>query len=174
MILLREKTTEIIQSSVCNIKTDSNFFSTIAGSRTLAMLASFEEGRVVIKSIIARRVPINIFSYARTGSQEIPDEGPDKNMLDEMAYRSSPAKNFSKCVPNTKIIASKENVLTVLIDELSHDLYTLLFNCILTDSKKLGPGCLSSLTDALLYLQVRGNYSKFSLLKKRGRRYRIL
>ncbi|GAA5803910.1 hypothetical protein HPULCUR_009395 [Helicostylum pulchrum] len=129
LIFLREKTIKIIQSAVCNIKTDSNFFSTIAGSRTLAMLASFEEGRVVIKSIMARRVPINIFSYARTRPEKIQDEvrnvdrscttgtfsesnTPDLK-YDEMFYRSSPPKNFSKDIHDTKMIASKENVLTL-------------------------------------------------------------
>ncbi|KAG2230888.1 hypothetical protein INT48_003337 [Thamnidium elegans] len=174
LILLQEKTNKIIESAVCNIKPDSNFFSTIAGSRTLAMLASFKEGRVVIKSIMARRVPISIFGYARTRPKKDQDEllnihrscttdtFSESNMPDptseEIFYRSSPRRNVSKNIHKTKMIASKENVLTVLIDEQIHDLYTLIFNCILADSRKLGPGCLSSLTDALLYLQGRGNY----------------
>lgn len=174
-------------TAVAHIDERSNFFSTIAGSRTLAMLASFEDGRSIIKRIVAKKVPISIFSYPRSISQmmkndnntdedqeEDADEKEDTNKLTAeitnnsnyssnnyqssvVTYRSSEAKKgaVEKCT--FKTIATNENVLTVLIDELEYKLYKLLFNRILSDSKELGPGCLSALTDALLFLQEEGN-----------------
>ncbi|KAI7895120.1 uncharacterized protein EV154DRAFT_33959 [Mucor mucedo] len=63
--MLLSKTEAIIKSAVKDIHKESNFFSTISGSRTLAMLASFESGREIIKLIIAKELPISIFSDPR-------------------------------------------------------------------------------------------------------------
>lgn len=193
---LRKKTYLIIEKAISDIKDDSNFFSTIAGSRTLAMLASFEDGRKVISLIVARKVPISIFSYARSQS-EIDRNNPPKNYENKddvftpkprgeiktesnmpntkikniIFYRSSTSKPPYRRGLNITVIAPNENVLTVLIDELNYDWFKFLFNRILLDSGKIGPGCLSSLTDALLYLEEGRRHSK-SIIKKNG--YRIL
>lgn len=174
-----------------NIDVQFNFFSTIAGSRTLAMLASFKLGREIIKEIVVQSIPISIFSYSKTISRspkfEDYNDREDQKRLERYAKNKPNARrNFNDTDSGThqalqipvssyrdslprpctfkedenSSIASNENVLTVLIEELSYDMYQLLFNRILSDSKKLGPGCLSSLTDALLLLQAEGNIGK--------------
>ncbi|KAI7895161.1 uncharacterized protein EV154DRAFT_496092 [Mucor mucedo] len=182
--ILCKKTEHLVKTAIKNIDKESNFFSTIAGSRTLAMLASFEMGKEIIKLIVIQPIPISIFSYAKPIPEifETPDDYDDRERLKtsrmnapsirnfngtdsgtnsisvnyKMAYRDSPPR-FNKHVQNNQSMVSNENVLTVLIEDLSYEMYQLLFNRILADSKKLGPGCLSSLTDALLLLQVEGN-----------------
>ncbi|KAG2233522.1 hypothetical protein INT48_003393 [Thamnidium elegans] len=179
--IIREKTSELIKSSISDIKNDCHFFSTINGSRTLAMLSSFEDGRNMIKIILASKAPISIFSYVRSQS-EIDRNNPPKrneyipgislskprqmanytreeesNMPDTtevgVYYRSSTCKPPYRKRTDTTIIAPNENALTVLIDEQSHDWYKLLFNRILLDSQSVGPSCFSALTDTLLYLE---------------------
>lgn len=203
MTTIRKKTEALIVTSLSNLDIESNYFSTIAGSRTLAMLASFKTGRRIIFMIVNQSIPISIFSYVRSQS-EINRSNPEETKEDrvereeyehslmtrtqsqrtegsslenslsndpgkynmptlypgELSYRSAPFKLAEETKTKNVIIASNENVLTVLIHELSYDLYKLLFNRILSDSKKLGPGCLSSLTDALLFLQEEGNSGK--------------
>ncbi|KAI9245390.1 hypothetical protein EDC94DRAFT_413682 [Helicostylum pulchrum] len=183
--ILRKQTNLIITKSIFNLEDDCNYFSTVAGSRTLAMLASFEDGRKVIRSIVSKKVPISIFSYPRSQS-EIDKNNPPKNYEENdeenddvppskpreinkakskiesnmpnteetgIFYRSSTSKPPYKKGLNTTVIAFNENVLTVLIDELNYDWFKFIFNRILSDSERVGPGCLSSLTDALLYLE---------------------
>lgn len=186
------KTESLIITAVKNIDVQFNFFSTIAGSRTLAMLASFKLGREIIKEIVVQSIPISIFSYPKTISRspkfEDYNDREDQKRLDKYAennkrnarrnfndtdsgthqaiqipvlsYRDSLPRSCTLKEDENSSIASNENVLTVLIEELSYDMYQLLFNRILSDSKKLGPGCLSSLTDALLLLQAEGNIGK--------------
>ncbi|KAI7892962.1 uncharacterized protein EV154DRAFT_503473 [Mucor mucedo] len=180
--MILRKTKELIESAVKDIDIESNFFSTIAGSRTLAMLASFKDGRQVIKSILEKEIPISIFSYARTIKKELPHK--DKESLRDkieslkellgikkagipapvtefrlasdsaaITYRSSDLNLIVQPPKNLDMIAGNENVLTVLIEELDHKLYKFLFDRILSDAKKLGPGCFFALTDALLFLQ---------------------
>lgn len=191
---LREKTNEIIQSTISDIKDDCNFFVTFSGSRMIAMLASFEEGRTVIKSILATKVPISIFSYTSPRSElerrksttffesifktapVITEPAIDTrtvyNMPDTtkegLFHRSSQRKlqhgNDRSCIS----IASNENILTVLIDQLKYDLYNLLFNRILLDSTGIGAGCFAALTDTLLYLEEGGKHSK-SIIDKTKR-----
>ncbi|KAI8887137.1 hypothetical protein K501DRAFT_307808 [Backusella circina FSU 941] len=49
-----------------DLKKTVKFFTTVSGSRTLAMLASFPLGQNILKYIITTpRIPINIFSYAK-------------------------------------------------------------------------------------------------------------
>ncbi|KAG2206944.1 hypothetical protein INT47_008413 [Mucor saturninus] len=184
--MIFRKTNELIKSAVKDIDIESNFFSTIAGSRTLAMLASFKDGRQIIKSILEKEIPISIFSYARTIKKEtphkykeslrdnivnlrellgvketiIPTPGPEPQSASDseaMTYRSSELNLIVQTPKNLDMIAGKENVLTVLIEELDHKLYKFLFNRILSDAKKLGPGCFFALTDALLFLQEEDN-----------------
>lgn len=201
---MRKQTNSIITISIFNIDDNCTYFSTISGSRTLAMLASFEDGRKVIKTIVAKNVPISIFSYSRSQS-EIDKNNPPKNdeesgdvssskprgidkgkaksddstesnmpIIDETGifYRSSTSKPPYKKRLNTTVIAFNENVLTVLIDELNYDWFKFLFNRIISDSERVGPGCLSSLTDALLYLEEGRKHSKSTV--ENIYRYRIL
>lgn len=187
--MILRKTKELIESSVNDIDIESKFFSTIAGSRTLAMLASFKDGRQVIKSILEKEIPISIFSYARTIKKETPHKDKEslRNNIDNLkeilgvnkteipaprleppldsdsaaiTYRNSELNLIVQPPKNLDIIAGNENVLTVLIEELDHKLYKFLFNRILSDAKKLGPGCFFALTDALLFLQEEDNTGK--------------
>lgn len=205
--MLLSKTEAIIKSAVEGIHKESNFFSTISGSRTLAMLASFDKGKEIIKLIIAKELPISIFSDPRSVNdvaieddekfwmdqkqkflkffakpekkdtstkQSVNDtpnssrfgpqsyhEEPAVSTVPKIEYRNSLVKAASKEKRANQSIAGNENVLTVLIEKLDYDLYKLIFNRILLDSKKLGPGCLSALTDALLFLQEMGNSGKY-------------
>lgn len=178
------KTESLIRSAVKNIDEESNFFSTIAGSRTLAMLASFKSGRDIIKLIVAEGIPISIFSYARTIAAQPKMDSDEKYMNEKkqalfkffgysakrnkkneheesfsnvLTYRSSDPNLLTEEPRKVDPIMGNENVLTVLIETLNYDMYSLLFNRILSDAKRLGPGCLSALTDALLFLQEEDN-----------------
>ncbi|GAA5803911.1 hypothetical protein HPULCUR_009396 [Helicostylum pulchrum] len=191
MAELRSKTLKLVKSAINKIYDNYNYFSTLSGSKTLVMLASFEEGREIIKLLLPQKVPIGIFSFhiplTEINDERLPefsiaieywkshysklkdkfgcnsenDTSTENNnesndsLKDKIIYRSSEEGSVSseKC----EIMATNENVLTVLIKESSYDLFKLLFNRILFDSKKLGPGCLSALTDALVFLQEEGN-----------------
>jgi hypothetical protein len=187
--MIYNKTKAIIDESITNINGKSNFFSTIAGSRTLAMLASFEDGRDIVKRILGMNIHISIFSYTRSIAEMTKNDPKDDDDEKEengngritrentiytshsnngqaqfsssISYRSSGIKDVSKY--ECKSIATSENVLTVLIDVLEYKLYKLLFNRILSDSKEIGPGCLSALTESLLFLQEEGNTGKCCL-----------
>ncbi|KAI9331985.1 hypothetical protein BD770DRAFT_416403 [Pilaira anomala] len=100
-----KKKLKLLNQPLENIDINSNFFSTISGSRTLAMLVFFSEGRRIIVLIVEKPVPISSFSYHRP----------------------------------------------------FYELFRLLFNRMLLDSKKLGPGCLSASTDALIFLPENGS-----------------
>lgn len=150
------------------------------------MLASFDKGKEIIKLIVIQPIPISIFSYVKPIQAIFEDEEDKKdtewlknrrshnndtdsdthiNDTDSgtheelLSYRNSPPRPHRHTEDNQSMV-SNENVLTVLIEDLSYELFQLLFNRILSDSKKLGPGCLSSLTDALLLLQEEGNVGK--------------
>lgn len=115
---------------------ESKYFTTISGSNTLAMLASFELGREIIFDIIeTEELPITLFSYVRSSS--------------------------SQAVPG-KTMDTSENALTILIEEFDYDLYELMFNRVILYSKQLGTGCFSAITDALIFLQERGNRGVFA------------
>lgn len=185
------KTESLIRSAVKNIDEESNFFSTIAGSRTLAMLASFKSGRDIIKLIVAEGIPISIFSYARTIAAQPKMDSDEKYMNEKkqalfkffgyaakrnkkneheesfsnvLTYRSSDPNLLTEEPRKVDPIVGNENVLTVLIETLNYDMYSLLFNRILSDAKRLGPGCLSALTDALLFLQEEDNAGNMLVL----------
>lgn len=124
-------------------KVNSNYFTTISGSSTLAMLASFDIGREILFDVLETdALPISLFSYVRHNART--------EQHDERKTR-------------------KENALTILIEKLEYDLYYLLFNRLILHSKKLGIGSFSALTDTLVFLQSRGAQGKFSVKKARGR-----
>jgi hypothetical protein len=61
------KTYEIVDD-LLQKKKSIQYFSTISGSNTMAMLASFPIGQEILKSIVQRSsIPINIFSYTMAG-----------------------------------------------------------------------------------------------------------
>ncbi|KAI8080376.1 hypothetical protein BDF21DRAFT_398982 [Thamnidium elegans] len=178
---LRSKTQGLITSALRGIGPKSTYFTNITGNKTLAMLASFEEGRKIIAKIITTPVPISICSYPRT-SLEIKKINP-KKVKEAIHYwkDSRMGKNFRKkeTVPSTNspestdnylrsrrkkhryqkmkdgtdTIARNENVLTVLIDNWSYYLFKLLFNRVLSDSKILGVGSLCAIMDVIVFLQ---------------------
>lgn len=144
----------------------------MAGSRTLAMLASFDDGKKIIKQILAKKTAICIFSYRRSTLEKItkkPKKDPttqeNQNKSEEcqqpkrpVHYRASTINPMDisdkKCKLEKKSRSANENVLTVLLEnEWDFSLYNALLNRIILDSKKLGPGCLSALADVLLFLQ---------------------
>ncbi|KAI8641625.1 hypothetical protein BD408DRAFT_444199 [Parasitella parasitica] len=130
MDYIYEQTKNIVKRSIRSMRArESKYFTTISGSNTLAMLASFEAGREVIFDIIETdELPFTLFSYV------------------------SSSLNKTGQVVNTR-----ENALTVLIEEFDYDLYQLMFNRLIYHSKQLGTGCFSAVTDALIFLQERGN-----------------
>jgi hypothetical protein len=172
--MIYAETERLIKSLIKNMDSSSNFFTTMAGSKTLAMLASFLDGRDIIKQVLMTNTPISICSYARSIADDPDDKSNEEHLTysytDSMSsssssdvlgwlrrpphiyYRDSPQK-CSTCEYDWKTIAAKENVLTVLVDHFEYDMYNVLVNRVLLDSKKLGPGCLSALTDAILFLQ---------------------
>jgi hypothetical protein len=116
-------------------ETESEYFTTISGSNTIAMLASFEAGRDIIFDIIrTEELPISLFSYVR------------KNAATE---------------EEDNYVSRNENALTILIEKLDYDLYELLFNRIVFHSRELGIGSFSAITDAVLFLQDRGDEGNF-------------
>lgn len=103
-----------------------------------------------------------LFSNYVDNSEEVSNGTEEEEIVirstcNPVQYRSSEPLKIESGICDIKTMATNENVLTVLIETLSYDLFRLLFNRILLDSKKLGPGCLSSLTDALVFLQEAGS-----------------
>lgn len=188
--MIYSKTEELIVKAINHIGNSSNFFTTISGSRTLAMLASFSKGREIIKTILIRDdIPVRVFSHPRpftemtkysrkyysnhhddsfsvySGGSNLDDY--DSNLMATAAVSSSSIRSYrsSTSISNNRnnaakkkkkfsqSIARKENVLTVLAEESSYNLFKLLYNRVLCDSKEIGPGCLTPLTDTIFFLQ---------------------
>jgi hypothetical protein len=103
----------------------TKYFTTLSGSETLSMIASFDFGQTILKDIITTPgISINIVSYTNENNE-------------------------------------RENVLTVLIKNDRDDIFSVFFNRVLTDSYNEGPGNLSAVMDALVYLQYRGTSGIF-------------
>jgi hypothetical protein len=145
------------------------------------MLASFCKGREIVKMILIRDdTPVRVFSYPRSYTEMTKysrkhNNDDDYSSIHTVAsnledydnslatatssvrsYRSSipiKSRNLGKKVKFSQSIAPNENVLTVLAEETSYILFKLLFNKLLSDSKEVGPGCLSPLTDTIFFLQ---------------------
>lgn len=131
------KTIKMVENTIREMKKEeSNYFTTIPGSNTLVILASFNIGREILFDILETdSLPISLFSYIR------------KNAKTEKLNER---------------IARKENALTILIENLEYDLYHLLFNRLLLSSAKLGNGSFSAITDTLVFLQNRGAQGKLT------------
>lgn len=115
-------------------KEKSRYFTTTSGSNSLALLASFEDGRDILFRIAQDEdIAINLFSYVR------------KNAATDSIYRTEDRS---------------ENALILLIKYQDFELYNLLLNRVLLHAQKLGAGCYSAVTDSLLYLQSRGDTGK--------------
>lgn len=116
-------------------KEKSRYFTTISGSNTLAMLASFQDGRDIIFEILQTDdLPINVISYVR---------------------RLATAEKMGEFVDRN------ENALTILIEKFDYELFDLLFNRILLSSTRAGVGAFCAITETLIFLQGRGETSKF-------------
>lgn len=166
---------------------NSNYFATMVGSKTLSMLASFSHGREIIKLLLkSKATTFSIFSHPRPIRWE-PGEINDRHISRETENTPTVLRTLEKPTPSERhgvvsyrnspkiievvkgryfSIARNENVLTVLIDVSSYDLYTLMFNRMLFDAKKIGPGCMSALVDAILYLQEKGNIGTYKPILK--------
>lgn len=131
------KTIKMVENTIREMKkVKSNYFTTIPGSNTLAILASFDIGREILFDILETdSLPISLFSYIRKNAKT--------EKLNERITR-------------------KENALTILIENLEYDLYHLLFNRLLLSSAKLGNGSFSAITDTLVFLQNRGAQGKLT------------
>ncbi|KAI8976472.1 hypothetical protein BDB01DRAFT_853115 [Pilobolus umbonatus] len=136
-------TERLVKEEVQNIiQYESRYFSTISGSNTMALLASFPVGQAILQDIFMHsKIPINIFSY----EGKIPDSKKKKHN-----YRGL-----------------KENVLTVLINQDNFNLANFIFIKNIRDSKLLGPGQFTALMDTLLYLQSRENVELLLTFTKR-------
>lgn len=184
-----QKTKELTLNIIERMRKTSDFFTTVSGSQTLSMLASFSEGREIIKRILLYGdIPIRVFSNLRSFSEmnkytQIYDdewldfdrdneENPQAGLMNQsdlmagvstsslvssLSYRSSPLEEESTASRKRKklshSVAINENVLTVLAEESSHLLFRLLFNRVLYDSKEIGIGCLTAMTDTIFFLQ---------------------
>ncbi|KAL0135109.1 hypothetical protein V8B55DRAFT_1553845 [Mucor lusitanicus] len=129
---LYSKTRELVIRCVDQMKKEkSRYFTTTSGSNSLALLASFEDGRDILFRIAQDEdIAINLFSYVR------------KNAATDSIYRTEDRS---------------ENALILLIKYQDFELYNLLLNRVLLHAQKLGAGCYSAVTDSLLYLQSRGD-----------------
>ncbi|KAL0145079.1 hypothetical protein V8B55DRAFT_1442683 [Mucor lusitanicus] len=124
------KTLEIVNGSIRTMKLiRSKYFTTVSGSNTLAMLASMLETFPEGRSIL--------FDIMKTDELQI-------NLFSYVRIKKDEGRK-------------NENALIVLIEFLEDDLFELMFNRVLLHSKKLGTGSFSAVTDAILFLQERGN-----------------
>ncbi|CAO0791430.1 unnamed protein product [Mucor circinelloides] len=111
-------------------KEKSRYFTTISGSNTLAMLASFQDGRDIIFQILQTDdLPINIIGYVR---------------VDALTEKKG------------EFVDRNENALTILIEQFDYELFDLLFNRVLLYSANLGVGAFCAITETLVFLQRRG------------------
>lgn len=115
-------------------KEKSRYFTTISGSNTLAMLASFQDGRDIIFQILQTdHLPINIIGYVR---------------IDALTEKKG------------EFVHRNENALTILIEQFDYELFDLLFNRVLLYSANLGVGAFCAITETLVFLQGRGETGK--------------
>ncbi|KAI8080378.1 hypothetical protein BDF21DRAFT_462970 [Thamnidium elegans] len=174
MAQLRSKTQELIISSLNGIGPKSTYFTNIAGNRTLAMLASFGEGRKIIAMVMAKPFLISIYSYPKplpetemTKPREVEDavkylmDLRQKSFFQEREQGSETSskekiatdEDINRTGFPSVIVKRNESILTVLVENSSYNLFKLLFNRVLSDSKTVGTGSLSVLTDVVLFLQ---------------------
>lgn len=112
-----------------NIK--STYFTTLSGSNTLAMLASFCEGRKILFDIVrTEQLAVNLMSYVRKD---------DNNKVQ---------------TENALIVLLNDEETE---DTSEDDLFRLLLNRMLLFSKTSGAGSFSAITDTVLHLQECGN-----------------
>lgn len=122
-------------------KEKSSYFTTISGSNSLALLASFPDGRSILFQVIQdKEATISLFSYVS-----------EEANTDEAFTTES----------------RSENALTILIKSLEFDLYNLLLNRVLLHAQNLGEGSFSAVADSLVFLQSRGDTGKFNFLLSR-------
>lgn len=116
------------------IKSKSRYFTTISGSNSLALLSMFSDGRdILFKVIEHEKMALCLFTYIHNDAKmDEQSKGADRN----------------------------ENALTILIKFQDFALYDLLLNRVILHAKELGAGCYSAITDALIFLESRGDTGK--------------
>lgn len=151
---LFDKCEDLIRREIRKLDGDCNSFKTTSGAELLAMLASFKRGRNVLKSLLSnQQVNFCFLDFKVTdmyGKKTV-------NLAEKERYFSSSILPEFEEVGCQPVDTMSESVLTVLIREREYQLYHLFVNRILSDSEKVGPEGLSTLTEALILLQKLGN-----------------
>ncbi|KAK4511973.1 uncharacterized protein ATC70_003972 [Mucor velutinosus] len=139
---LYHKTINLVIRCVDQMKKEkSRYFTTTSGSNSLALLASFEDGRDILFRVVQdEELPISLFSYV------------SKQAVTDNAYKTE---------------SRNENALTILIESRDFALYNLVLNRVLFHAQKLGAGCYSAVTDSLIYLQSRGDTGTSNFLRSK-------
>jgi len=70
--------------------------------------------------------------------------------------------NEAKTEEQHKTADRNENALTILIEKQEFALYDLLLNRVILHAKELGAGCYTAITDALIFLESRGDTGKLN------------
>ncbi|KAL7308286.1 hypothetical protein PS15m_012153 [Mucor circinelloides] len=130
--LLYNKTRDKVISCVDQmIKIKSRYFTTISGSNSLALLSKFADGRdILFKVIQHEEMALCLFTY-----------------IHNMANTEEQGKRADR----------NENALIILIEEQEFALYDLLLNRVILHAEELGAGCYIAITDALIFLESRGD-----------------
>lgn len=117
------------------IEMESRYFTTLSGSYSLARLSMFADGRDILFLIIQnQKLAINLFTYIH---------------------------QYARTEKHHERASGYENALTILIKNQEFSLYNLLLNRVIQHSKELGAGCYVAITDALIFLEKRGDTGKF-------------
>ncbi|CAO0793275.1 unnamed protein product [Mucor circinelloides] len=130
--ILYNKTRDLVIRCIDKMRKEkSGYFTTISGSNSLALLASFTDGRSILFQVIRdEETAISLFSYVAKSAE-----------TDEVFRTES----------------RNENALTILIGVRDFVLYDLLLNRVLLHTQKLGEGSFSAVADSLVFLQSRGD-----------------
>lgn len=116
------------------IESKSRYFTTISGSNSLALLSKFADGRDILFRIIQNEeMALCLFTYIH---------------------------NYAKMEEQLKRADRNENALTILIEKQDFALYELLLNRVILHAEELGAGCYIAITDALIFLESRGDTGK--------------
>lgn len=116
------------------IESKSRYFTTISGSNSLALLSMFSDGRDILFRIIQdEEMVLCLFTYIH---------------------------NYARMEEKYKRADRNENALIILIEEQDFALYELLLNRVILHAEELGAGCYTAITDALIFLEGRGDTGK--------------
>lgn len=118
------------------IESKSRYFTTISGSNSLALLSMLSDGRdILFTAIQYEEIPLRLFTYIH---------------------------NEAKTEEKHRRADRNENALIVLIEKQEFALYDLLLDRVILHAKELGAGCYTAITDALIFLESRGDTGKLN------------